>query len=171
MNTFLRITFLRYPRRTASTPPRSRLHTAGRSVADRRCPERGQHASEGRAAVDSLGDGSVGVLDPRPVFRDPRPDGGELVRTLARARTRDLLRDRSSPQPDDVVLRGSHRQGARGQPCVDALLEQSLRERAEAVADEGGFLEPFAAGEPVHTPLERFEEPARRGEGGDEGPD
>ena len=68
------------------------------------------------------------------------------------------------PVADDEVVAGE-------EPAVDPPPGQRLGERAQAVARERRLLEPFLLGEVAHARLERSEEPARCGEGGDQGAD
>lgn len=57
------------------------------------------------------------------------------------------------------------------EPPLGAGRGQGGDQGAEAVAEEGGLLEPLRSGQPSEARLERCEEPVRRGEGAVEGPD
>ncbi len=57
------------------------------------------------------------------------------------------------------------------EPCIAATASQCVRQRPESVSYQPGLLVAFLRGEGGHASLERSEEPARGGQGGDEPPD
>ena len=92
------------------------------------------------ATVDGLGRRRTGLLDADRVVLEPRPNGGELVGALARARAGRrcvscIPHEPSVREPQEApVAVSKHEQVGAEQPRVGSQPGEGLGDRAEALA-------------------------------------